>query len=371
MTSAAVGDLILDEIRVTRVARRYRTPFGISSGTTGELVSLIVEVRAGDDTGIGEVSPMTAYTGETEDGVRSALEEHLLPALRGVPVAGIGAAHVAMDAAIRGQSLAKGALDIALHDLLARRHGLAVHHLLGGAVRDHVGVAWVIGLGDIDDVVDEARAAVARGFGHVKVKGGHDLHRDLTLVRRLVDELGVEAEIALDANEGYRGREAHRVLEQMDDAGLAMVEQPLPRWDLRGATRLTESLRMDVIADESVQSVHDAQRILDAGAADILNVKILKVGGLYRAAQIAALAAVAGVPIKVGSMPELGVATLAAAHFAVAAPTATVAGDFVGPLLVEGDPFATDLLRAADTGRLARPLGTGLGVDPTAWKDAA
>ncbi|MEI5006277.1 hypothetical protein RB196_01950 [Streptomyces sp. PmtA] len=120
----------------TRVVRApYRRPFAISSGTSPELVSLLVEVRTTDGaSGFGEASPMTAYTGETLAGLRAALTEHAAPALIGRDPRDLAGAHAAMDAAIRGQHLAKAALDLALHDLAARAADWPAHLLLGGAV---------------------------------------------------------------------------------------------------------------------------------------------------------------------------------------------------------------------------------------------
>lgn len=157
----------------TRVVRApYRRPFVISSGTSPELVSLVVEVRTADGlSGFGEASPMTAYTGETLAGLEAALTDHAAPALIGRDPRDLAGAHLAMDRAIRGQHLAKAALDIALHDLSARAAGRPVHLLLGGCVRPRVPTTWVVGLGTVDEMVKEAAEYATRGFTHIKVKG--------------------------------------------------------------------------------------------------------------------------------------------------------------------------------------------------------
>lgn len=155
----------ISSVRTRVVSYPYRRPFGISSGTSTELVSIFVEVTDTEGhVGFGEAAPMTAYTGETLEGVHSAIG-HLGRALVGCPSAGIAAAHVIMDTALRGQRLAKAAVDIALHDLVARSVDVPLHALLGGQVRDHVPIAWVVGLGDADDVVAEAVQHVNKGFG--------------------------------------------------------------------------------------------------------------------------------------------------------------------------------------------------------------
>jgi L-alanine-DL-glutamate epimerase-like enolase superfamily enzyme len=111
-----------------------------------------------------------------------------------------------------------------------------------------------------------------------------------------------------------------------------------------------------------MQSLQDALEIVRRGAADVLNIKILKVGGLHRALQIAHLAEAAGLAVKVGSMPELGVATLAAVHLAAAVPGATVPADLVGPLLVREEPLAPKTFSDVN-GWVEVPTRPGLGHD--------
>ncbi|MEV0924944.1 enolase C-terminal domain-like protein [Streptomyces spongiicola] len=348
----------------TRVVRApYRRPFAISSGTSPELVSLLVEVRTADGaSGFGEASPMTPYTGETLAGLRAALTEHAAPALIGRDPRDLAGAHTAMDAAIRGQHLAKAALDLALHDLAARAAGWPVHFLLGGAVMSRVPTTWVVGLGGVEESAEEAARYAGCGFSHIKLKGGEDPDRDVELVAAVRKSVPDAVALSLDANEGYAPGSALRTVARLCDAGLDLVEQPLPRWDLAGLAALRAQGGARVMADESLQSLHDALEIVRRGAADVLNIKILKVGGLHRARQIAAVAEAAGLAVKIGTMPELGVATLAAAHLSAALPHATVPPDLVGPLLVEQEPLAPETFAATDgTGHVQLPDLPGLG----------
>ncbi|MEU9980564.1 enolase C-terminal domain-like protein [Streptomyces sp. NPDC050856] len=348
----------------TRVVRaRYRRPFVISSGASPELVSLVVEVRTADGArGFGEASPMTAYTGETLAGLSAAVTEHAGPALVGRDPRDLAGAHAAMDAAIRGQHLAKAALDLALHDLAARAAGWPVHLLLGGRTPGPVPTTWVVGLGSRDEMAEEAARHAAAGFRHIKLKGGEDPADDVDLVAAVRKAVPDSVELSLDANEGYAPGGALGTVARLADAGLDLVEQPLPRWDLAGLAALRAHGGVRVMADESLQSPHDALDIVRCGAADVLNIKILKVGGLYRARQIAAVAEAAGLAVKIGTMPELGVATLAAAHLSAALPHATVPADLVGPLLVTDEPLApAPFADTPVTGLVELPDTPGLG----------
>ena len=351
------------EVRVAR--RRYRRAFQISSGTTPELLSVLVMLHAQgtDHVGLGETTPMTAYSGQTPAGIVEALEAYLAPAVTGHDLFDLAGLHRCMDQAIRGQWLAKAALDMAVLDLQGKVLGLPVACLLGGRVRPQVPLAWVIGLGDIDDIVAEAAVQAGQGYRHIKVKVGMGPRRDVELVRALRQALPDDVDVAVDANEGYDFETALWVLRRMEVAGVSLVEQPLPSWDLEGMARLCRAVDIPIMADESLQTLHDALELARRGAADVFNIKILKVGGLYRARQVAAVAEAAGIPVKVGSMPELGLATLAGAHFAAATPGATVPADLIGPLMVEGDILQQpQLTPEACPGVLPLPEGPGLGA---------
>jgi L-alanine-DL-glutamate epimerase-like enolase superfamily enzyme len=359
VTTASVRAIATRSVRA-----RYRRPFGISSGSSDELISLVVEITSdqGEIVGRGEVSAMTAYTGETLEGVEAAVRHHLAPALLGQDVFDIAGAHQRMDGVLRGQSLAKAAVDIALHDLVGRLLDVPVHVLLGGRVRDSVAAAWVIGLGDVTTVVDEAVEHVGLGYCHLKVKGGEDAARDVELVRRLRAAVPADLELCLDANEGYARGTAVRTLLQLEQVGLDLIEQPVPRWDLRTLARLRDRLAVPVMVDESVQSLHDAMAVVRADACDVINIKISKVGGLHRARQVATVAEAAGVEVKLGSMPELAVGTLAALHLAASLPCASVPADLVGPFMVVADPLDPEGVLACRSGQVDVPVCPGLGL---------
>lgn len=362
-TGAAVAAASIESIGIEVVRRRYAVPFGISSGSTPQLTSLLVTLAGGGEVGVGETTPMTAYSGETLAGLREVIEDHLAPAVRGRRVFDLAGLHLAMDAAIRGRPLAKAALDIALLDLQGRLLDVPVTALLGGRVRERVDIAWVVGLDDVGATVREAVAMAERGFRHIKVKGGVDARRDLELVTELVRSLPAGVEVGLDANEGYDRATALPVLRRMQAAGLALVEQPLPAWDVRGMAELTGALDVLVAADEGLYTLHDAAVLARERACDVFNIKVLKVGGLHRARQVAALAEAEGIAVKIGSMPELGVATIAAAHLAAAVPGATVAADLVGPLMVESDILASPRLDLEHCpGSVGVPAEPGLGL---------
>lgn len=351
----------IDDVSTTVVSRPYRTPFAISGGSTARLESVLVRVAAGGVVGVGETTAMTAYTGETTAGVDDVICSVLRPAVLGHDLFDLAHLHQRMDAAARGRALAKAAIDLAVVDAQGKALDAPASTLIGGRVLDEVPAAWVIGLGEPPAVVAEALAKAVEGWRHLKVKGGLNPDADLRLVEELGGVLPPDVELAIDFNGAYDLSTALRLLRRMQRAGLCVAEQPVPAWDVDGLARLTAELEVRVMADESLQSLQDALQLAARRACDVFNIKLLKVGGLYRARQVAAVAEAAGIAVKVGSMPELGVATLAAAHFAAATPVASVPADLIGPLLVEDDivdpaPFT------ARPGRVILPDGPGLGA---------
>lgn len=328
------------------------------------LETLVVTVHTADGLfGVGEVNPMTAYSGETASGIEEAILRYLASAVIGHPAEEIAGLHARMDAVLRGNGLAKAAIDIAVHDLVGRAWGVPVSSLLGGALRDRIPLAWVVGMGPLDEMVQEAAHYASLGFPTIKVKIGRDPETDLALVAAVREAIGPRVALRVDANEGYDTVTALRTLRKMERYDLELVEQPLARYDLQGMMMLTQALDTPVMADESLQTVADALEIVRRGAADVLNIKIVKPGGLYRSRQVAALAEAAGLHCMVGSMPELGVATIAGAHFAASTPSVTYPCEVLGPLMTEEDILEDPVISVQTApGYLRVPTGPGLGV---------
>ena len=362
MTESVLTRATISGIEVRSVQAPYRTPFAISSGTVDVLDSLIVCITNSEGCfGTGEVNPMTPYSGWTAAGIRTTIEDVLAPAVMG-KLAEPALIHGTMDRVLRHGELPKAAVDIAVYDLLGKRLGVPVSTLLGGRVRDIVPLAWVVGLGPIDRVVEEAVAMAAAGFTVVKIKIGLDPRRDqdaVAAVRAALPRVGIR----VDANQAYPASEAIRILRRMEAFDLEIIEQPVAGHDRAALRAVADALDTPVMADESLQTLADAWDLARERACDIFNIKIVKPGGLYPAMQIVAIARSAGIGVMVGSMPELGVATLAAAHLAATVQGPLYPSELIGPLMVHGDAVTEpDLAAAMQHGSLAVPTGPGLGI---------
>src|SRR5438128_486885 len=201
--------------------RDYRQPFVIAGGASPSATNVLVALTGEDGTvGYGEAAPMTAYPGETAEGVRHALEEFFFPLVIGHDPLDLEGLHDRMDRRLQGHSFAKAALDFACYDLAGKTLGLPAYQLLGGKFRERIPLAWAVGLGSVDEMVEEAVRYAGAGFPTIKLKIGVDPERDLGVVREVRAALGPEVPIRVDANQGYDFLTAARVLPKMEEQAL-------------------------------------------------------------------------------------------------------------------------------------------------------
>ena len=279
--------------------------------------------------GVGEATPLPDWSGdhgrhggETQASVVSMIKGVIEPTLIGLDPTRIDAAHAAMDRVLRGNSYARCAVDIALHDLWGKALGQPLHVLLGGLAREQVRVAHMIGIMTADDAVAEARGAHADGVAAFQIKGGESAARDALAVRGIREALGSKVFLRLDINQGYgRAKTAARLLAGVAD-DLDMVEQPVR--DLHEMALLTAQLPLDVIADESCWDAHDALAVVQCGGADAISIYLAKAGGIAKARRVAAIAETAGLPCDVNGSLESAIGNAANLHFALATPAVSL-----------------------------------------------
>ena len=292
----------LAQIEVFQTQLRCHKPFRTATGMSDLCRTLVVRLRSDDgQVGLGEAVPKPLLTGETLEGCQAALTGLLWPAVQGLEAWALEDLHERFDRVVSGYPAARAALDVAVHDLLSRSAGVPLSRFLGGT-RQRVLTDCSIGLCSPAEAAAEGRRLVEAGFRAIKLKVGSDPDEDAERVRAVRAAIGPDLALRIDANEGWTGPQALRALAKMEHCDLEMVEQPLPRWDLEGMARLRSRISIPLAADEAVRTPRDARRLVEMGAADILNLKIMKCGGLYPARQIVALARAGGMQLMVGGM---------------------------------------------------------------------
>jgi muconate cycloisomerase len=316
--------------------------------------------------------PHGMYYGEDCGTVSYVIEHYLFPAVDGHDPRRIGAAHAAMNRAIKGHPYAKAAVDIALYDIAGKAAGVPVYQLLGGKLRDGLPICHSLGIMDTDKALDEAVRAVGEGVRTIKCKTGLDARRDIDLVRQLRERVGADITIRIDANEGYATvQEAVHVTNAMAPYNVAFHEQPVAGFD--ALAQVARRIDIPVMADESAWTTEDILRLHDLDAAQIISLYTTKPGGLYRAQQLAVVAGACGMTCDIGGSIEMGVGVAANLHLGVSVeilrwasvcPVPNVDGR--GPVQMAGVYYLDDVIAAPlefKDGHLLVPDGPGLGVE--------
>jgi L-alanine-DL-glutamate epimerase-like enolase superfamily enzyme len=336
--------------------------FSHFTGRVTALDEVFVRLTADDGrTGWGEVrGNMSYFSGESPAGIVAALRDYLAPLVVGRPLRERAAAIAEFDRALAGNAAAKAALDIALHDLAARVAGVPLYRWLGGRQADRVAGSECLFYGPAEAAARQAAAYVAQGFRILKVRVGLEpFQRDVERVRAVREAVGGEVSLAIDANQAWTVKQAVARIHALEAFGLDCVEQPVAARDLAGMAEVARAVETPLMADESLYSLEDAMALVRLGAVGYFHVKLVKAGGLHRARQLIALAEAARLGYVLGQMNEGMLATVAAAHLALASrPKYT---ELYGTDGIVADPTPGHVYEA---GALVVPEGPGLGVEP-------
>jgi L-alanine-DL-glutamate epimerase-like enolase superfamily enzyme len=321
------------------------------SSSFASVAHVAVRVLLADGSeGWAEAPPRPTIYGETLHSIVHVIREELSPRVAGLPVweENAGAAGLwAMPTFSRIQArlhevknnhTAKAAIDMALHAALAQHRGIPLlDHLLDGAPRatDRVRVSYILGIGDRDTVLAEARRVVDQGVRVLKVKVGRGWDEDIARIRDLQAELGPAVDLYADANECFEAAEAPSKLTYLADLGLRYCEEPLPVEQIEARATLRAGKHLPLIADDSAFTVRDLQREVHFDTFDILNIKTARTG-FTESAQMLALARAANKGVMIGSQASAGLGTLHAALFALL-PGIDHASELSFPLKLRAD----------------------------------
>ena len=333
-------DMKITEVRIGMISVPLRVPFKTALRTVNSVEDVIVEIHT--DTGAvgyGEAPPTGAITGDTTGAIIGALRDHIIKTIVGRDVDDFENLLQAVQKCIVHNSSAKAAVDMALWDLYGQLYRIPVHKLLGGS-RKEIITDITISVNDPEEMARDAINAIERGYETLKVKVGANPALDVARLAAVRQAIGPDYCIRIDANQAWTPKQAVRILNQMQEKGLDIefVEQPVKAADFEGMKYVTDRSHVPVLADESVFSPDDALKIMQMGAADLVNIKLMKCGGIYNALKIASAAEVFGVECMIGCMLEAKISVNAAVHLACAKQIITTI-DLDGPVLCSEDPI--------------------------------
>jgi len=345
---------------VTRHGLPLSTPFGISRGTSETSECVVVKVTHQGTTGFGAATP-SAYFGETAETVAETLPD-LLDIVEEVddPHAGQHVERLCHEVAPE-QPAARSAVGVAVADWAARDLGVPLYRQWGLDPERVPATSYTVGIAPPEEMAAKAHAAVDAGFDIVKLKLGTDDDRArFDAVREAVPD----AALRVDANAAWDADEAVQKAGWLEASGVRMLEQPVAADDIEGLRRVTELTNMAVCADESCHIATDVPRIADA--CDVVNVKLVKCGGLRAARRLIQTADAHRLSTMLGCMVESNASIAGAVHLA---PLVDYA-DLDGALLLDADPYDGVPLDGDRFDLNAVSVGTGVEPDATFERDS-
>ncbi len=335
------------EMRARPLDLKLSTPFRISRSVQHFARNVLVEIEAGDSTGIGEAAP-SGYYGEKQETVLAALP--YLANVLGDEPALIEDVMAALESIFHhGNAAARASVDMAIHDVVGQQLGVPVYRLLGLNPTHTPHTSFTIGIDTPEEMARRAQAA--SDYPILKIKVG--TAQDIEIVRAI--RAVSSATLRVDANAAWTPKEAIRTINALAPYDIEFVEQPVAASDLEGLRLVRENVPVPIMADESCVTLDDVARV--AGCVDGINIKLMKCGGIRHALKMIHAARAHHLKVMLGCMIESSLSITAAAHLS---PLADYA-DLDGPLLIEQDPYEGVTFAK---GKLILPDRPGLGVRP-------
>lgn len=356
-------------IKIGKVSIPLKKPFKTALRQVNSAEDIIIKVIADTgEIGFGNAPPTAVITGDSQDSIIAAIRDTIGPKLIGMDVDNLEEVMSAIDTSMLHNSSAKAALDIAVYDLFGKLHGIPLYKLFGG-YRNVMETDLTISVNAPEEMVRDSLEAVAEGYKALKLKVGTDAALDIKRVQAIREAVGYDVKIRLDANQGWKPKEAVRTIRKFEDMGLdiELIEQPVKAHDFKGLKYVTDNVQTDIMADEAAFGTYEVFQLLAMEACDLINIKLMKAGGLHNAIKIAHFAETMGIECMMGCMLESKVGITAAASIAASKKIITRA-DLDAAVLLAEDPVVGGV--SFSKNQLIIPDAPGLGItDVKGWQE--
>lgn len=352
--------MIIKNIEVSEISVPLVTPFKTALRTVEAVNDIIVKVISDtEEIGYGEAAPTTVITGETKESIKSAILNYIKPSIIGMEIDCLEGIMEKISSCILKNTSAKAAVDMAIYDLYAKKLKLPLYKILGG-YRNEITTDITISVNSIEQMVKDSLKAVKEGFNILKIKVGKEGEKDIERIAEIRKAVGETVRLRVDANQGWTRKQAVKIISVLEDKDLNidLVEQPVKYWDLEGMKYVTKNTYTKILADESVFSPQDAVKIIQEGAADLINIKLMKTGGIYNALKICDIAEVCGVECMIGCMLESKISVSSAANLGAARKIITMV-DLDGPALCKIDPISGGPIFSRSNIKMSERFGLG------------
>lgn len=270
--------------------------------------------------GIGSATPNGKVTGDTLESMYHAMRNVIKPEIMGLNIADWNYILRTVRKSIANNAPAKAAFEIALYDLRAQLFEVPLSKLLGGSPRN-LYTDYTVSLAPLDEMLTESCELVSRGFDALKIKlGDHDFEEDVQLILDIAKVIPSSVSMRIDINQAWTVRETLVAVDTWTkhSINIDFIEQPVKADDYLGMQQITQRSKLPVMADESVHTFEDAHELLEKHACDLVNIKLMKTGGISQAEKINQLCETAGVQCMIGCMIEARESIAVAVAFATA-----------------------------------------------------
>lgn len=312
-------------------------PYTIAYETVSRTSNFILKIETdGLSVGYGCAAPDLEVTGESPEMVQAALEHVILPFLKGQSPFTYTRILEELKVLCPDSPSAWAMVDMALLDLVSKKAGVPLYHYLGG-YKESIETSITIGILKMEETLATAREFTKRGFNILKIKGGLDLQEDIAKMIRLREEFPATV-FRFDGNQGYSVEDSIAFVKATQEVGIQIFEQPTRTKGDHKLGEVTHAVGIPVMADESLKTLDDAFRLAQHDLIDMVNIKLMKVGGITEGMHINSVAKSAGLEAMVGCLDECALGISAGLHFALSRPNVHFA-DLDGHLDLLNDPF--------------------------------
>jgi len=353
-------------IELYQISIPFVRPYKLSKvyGTLTHADAVIVRITT--DTGLvgwGEADPKAPFTKDTPESVIATVCDQMAEHLLEQDPTQIARIEAKMDRAVDGSLMARGAVNMALFDILGKIHQLPAHSFLGGLLHDRLPLLGPIGSGTPDEDSAAIDKLIAEGYGTVMIKmGALPISQEIERMISASQKFGDRITLIADANQGWEYDEAKQFMQEIQSYEPVIIEQPIGRDNIDGLRDLCNQARCLISADESVVSFREADRLIRAKAAHVFSIKVSKNGGLAKSRMIANAAELCGVKCLMNSMLEFGITQAASLQLGCTLNNLMDCGHAYMSVLRMSDDI-TDFRKHINDAVVRVPETPGLGVE--------
>jgi len=352
-------------IELFHISIPFAVPYRLSKkyGTLTHADAVIFKIHTDEGIiGLGEADPMNPFTAETPSSVMAVTRDIIAPLLIGRDPVPIAMLEATLDQGVCGNPTARGAVNMALHDIVGKAYNVPVYLLLGGLRHNRLPLLGPIGSGSPAEDADAIETLYAEGYRTVMIKMGalpvaDEIKRMIAADQRFGDRMT----IITDANQGWETTETLAFIDGVNGHSPGLIEQPIRSGNINDLKRIRDHAPCPLSVDESLVTAQDATTLIREQAADVFSIKVSKNGGLTKSSWIAHTAALFGIKCLMNSMLEFGITQAASLHLGLTLPNLVDMGHAYMSVLRMADDV-TDFRRNISRAVVTPPEGSGLGI---------